>query len=291
MKLNAKKKIGFSVPELGSILRAYVFYLVPPKLLIQNQILVDADQKIALFWSAKSGATFSVKWFFAQKGLLEEATAYRKFVHFYRDDVYRFSQEHQDALGHFLKNHHKYETIKIVRHPLKRAVSSYIHAVKYDFAYDKMSHFLGRYVNSTNGFSFREFVNYLESLDIKTCNIHFQTQVHQLERRGEIIINHIVNLENSIERLSKLERNLGLRQTDLHILSRSIHHTKRTEIKGFYGDQINTVDGFERKNNEVIAPPAKNFYDADLLSRVSKIYADDFEHYGYTSVLDQVKSL
>ena len=278
-KLSMKKFLGFSTSQMMSVVKAFVFYAIPPDLLIQGQILVDARQKIVLCWSAKSGATFGVKWFFVQTGLLEKALNHNGFVHLYRDDVYRFSKEHRQALGHFLKQPHEYEIIKIVRHPLKRAVSSYIHAVKYNFAYQDISRFLDRDIDRAKSFSFREFVGYLESLDVESCNIHFRTQLHPLERRGKITVDHIIDLEESHNKLGELEKSLGLRQTNLERLSKSIHNTTRTKTDGFYGD-------LQIKANDAVLPPAKNFYDSELLARVYKIYMEDFERYGYLPVLD-----
>lgn len=278
----------FSTHRLGSVLKAYFFNSVTPSLLLQGQILVDSKQKIAFMWVPKSGATFGVKWFFAQIDLLEEALQYHKFVHNYRDDLYRFSKQHRISLGAFLKRPDEYSVIKIVRHPLKRAVSSYIHTVKYKFAHQEISRFLGRSVDKDSGFSFREFVSYLESIDIYTCNIHFRTQVHSLERSGKISIDYLIDLEESVEKLGELEKSLGLRRTDLLLFTESKHNTTRTEVKGFYGDRIDYFGRKKRKGREIITPPAENFYDSELLERVGKIYAEDFERYGYLPIFDQL---
>lgn len=288
-KLFDQEKISiFSTHRLGSILKAYLFNSVTPSLLLQGQILADSTQKIALMWVPKAGATFGVKWFFAQTGLLEEAIQYHKFVHYYRDDLYRYSSLNRISLGDFLKRPDEYSVIKIVRHPLKRAVSSYIHAVKFKFAYQELSRLLGRPVDQDRGFSFREFVSYLEAIDIYTCNIHFRTQSHILERSGKISINYLIDLDESVERLGELEKILGLRQTDLSQLSESKHHTTRTDVEGFYGDRIDYFGRKKRKGREIVTPPAKNFYDSELMERVGKIYADDFERYGYLPIVEQL---
>ncbi len=232
-------------------------------------------------WVPKSGSTFGVKWFFAQRGLLIEAQKHHKFIHRYRDEVYRYSREHRKSLGDFLKNPSEYSVIKIVRHPLKRAVSSYVHAVKYKFAYQEISNFLGRLVDQERGFSFREFVSYLESINIYTCNIHFRSQVHRLERSGKIIVDYLLDLEESTEKLGELERKLGLNQTDLTLFMESKHNTTRTDADGFYGDRIDFFGRKKKRGREIITPPAKNFYDANLLKKVGEIYAEDFERYGY----------
>jgi len=280
----------YSFIHLGSLLKAYFFDSVSPELLLRSQILVDANQKIVLMWVPKSGSTFGVNWFFAQRGLLFEAQKHYKFIHRYRDEVYRFSTEHRKSLGGYLKKPHDYSVIKIVRHPLKRAVSSYIHAVKYKFAYKEISHFLGRNVNQERGFSFREFVGYLESININTCNIHFRSQVHPLEKSGKITIDYLIDLEDSVEKLGELERKLGLHQTDLTLFMESKHHTIRTEVEGFYGDRIDYYGRKKKRGRKIVTPPAANFYDENLLEKVGKIYAEDFERYGYLPLIAQIQT-
>ena len=78
--------------------------------------LLDSEQKIALFFSAKSGCTFMVKWFFYQIGKLEEALNHsNKIIHHYRMDVFYPSAEYKNSMKDFLENPDKYVKIKAVR--------------------------------------------------------------------------------------------------------------------------------------------------------------------------------
>jgi len=264
----------------------------PVDLLLESQILVDTERKFALLWTPKVGSHFAVKWFFDQKGLLEKALNYHSyyygdsgegFVHNFRDEVYRFSEEHRMSVGQFLQKPDEYIAIKIVRHPLERAVSSFIHANKYRFVDNSISKFLRREINRENKFSFREFVSFLESLDIYKCNIHFRVQTHPYERSGQVRVNRVIDLNNSIKLFSNLEKELGLKSTDLEKLAQSRHHTIREKIDGFYGDKISTYGRMG-----ISIPPAKNFYDQDLVNRVGKIYQEDFERYGYECLLSEI---
>jgi hypothetical protein len=264
---------------------------VPVDILFGSQILVDSQKRIALFWTPKVGSLFAVRWFFEQKGLLNEALnyqrfyhGYKEFVHNYRDEIYRFSDGHRTSLASFLRNPESFTVIKIIRHPLKRAVSSYIHTIRFGFSDSKIQKYLARKISSKSRFSFREFVGYLESIDITKCNIHYRTQTHPLERSGQIRINHIVDIENSVEKISELERMLDLKQTNLARFSNSKHHTIRKNTDSFYGDKI---DFFGWRN--VLTPPAINFYDDDLVKRIGIIYAEDFERYGYKCSLSEIE--
>lgn len=161
---------------------------VPPGILFRAQILVDTKNQIALLWTPKSGATFTVRWFFAQNGLLDEDLRNNKFVHRYRDDIYRYSEGHFHSVAAFLQKPADYKVVKITRHPLKRTVSSYIHTNKHGFSDKKISRFLRRPVSGTKKYSFREFVSYLENLDIYKCNIHYRAQLHKFEKNGKLIL-------------------------------------------------------------------------------------------------------
>ena len=266
--------------------------LAPADLLLESQILVNTERKITLLWTPKVGSHFAVKWFFDQKGLLKKALNYHSFyygnsgegfVHNFRDEVYRFSEEHRVSVGQFLQNPDEYIVIKIVRQPLERAVSSFIHANKYGFADKSISKFLRRKVTRENRFSFREFVSYLESLDIYKCNIHFRAQIHRCERNGQIRVGRVIDLSNSINLFSNLEKELGLKSTDLEKLAQSKHHTIRKNVDGFYGDKIDLYG-----LRGIPVPPARNFYDNDLINCVGEIYKEDFERYGYKYSLSEI---
>ena len=257
--------------------------LAPRSLLLGSQFLVDAEKKFALLWSPKAGSLFAVRWFFEQMGLLEEAVTYNKFVHKYRDDVYRYSDVHRESLNAYFQSPDEFTVLKSVRHPLKRAVSSYIHANKRGYSDQQISKVIGRKVTPESRFSFREFIQYLGNVDIYACNVHYRAQVHPFENNGKIKVNHVINLEDSIVRLSELEKELELKDTDLAQFSKSRHHTTRAEMEGFYGDKI---DFYGQKG--VLIPDTRCFYDDELVTCVGEVYQDDFAQYGYRCTLNDI---
>jgi hypothetical protein len=85
----------------------------------------------------------------------------------------------------------------------------------------------------------------------------------------------IIRVEEGEARLSAVEAELGLRQSDVARLRRSIHDTVRVPSPGFVGD-----DRFGETLG-VDIPTSRSFYDAGLEEAVARLYAPDVERYGY----------
>ncbi|MBA2490916.1 MAG: sulfotransferase family 2 domain-containing protein [Gammaproteobacteria bacterium] len=241
--------------------------------------IVDARNKLLLLWSAKSGCTFAVKWLFTQMGV--PAACARP--HKYRAELYK-SEQQNTAVTDFAKAPGSYRTVKFIRDPFKRAVSAYIHADRIGYDDAAISTFLGRKVDATSRFSFREFLRYLESIDLTRCNIHHQLQTHALERRYMLASMFLVNLDHSMQTLPKLELFLGLDQSDPRRFRESAHHTRRLQdsADGFNGDKV--FDIFNIAAPQM--PDFRSFYDAVLTDRVVSLYAEDFVRYGFSPSLN-----
>ena len=63
-----------------------------------SQPLVSLSHRLVLFFSAKSGCTFAIKWFLQQTHMLEAARYYHPWVHNYRRDVLYNSKEHERGI-------------------------------------------------------------------------------------------------------------------------------------------------------------------------------------------------
>jgi hypothetical protein len=238
--------------------------------------LFSQDLHLALFWSAKAGCTFATKWFFYQSGLLEAAYLYHRWIHRYRLEVFYESQDYELHLDKILDP--ETQVIKVVRNPYSRAVSSYIHAVRYSYEYKRISKFLNREVNKNEGFSFVEFLNYLESIDLSDCNRHHQQQLHIAEKEGIIKPRYIIHLENSQEAIQELEIQLDLRRSEFHKLLHSKHHSLREDDTFFCGDfQFCSSPGSQNKS----FPKTRVFYNKNLQDKVFQLYRLDFDAYQY----------
>jgi hypothetical protein len=183
-----------------------------------------------------------------------------------------------------MRNPGEFNVIKVTRHPLKRTVSSFIHTNKFNFSDKQISKFLGREITPRQRFSFREFVNYLGSINIYKCDTHHRSQVDFYELSGKVIVNRVIDLDNAIVQLGRLEEELGLKKTNLSNFSKSKHHTTRTNLEGFYGD---TIDFYGKKGT--VIPRPKNFYDNDLINQVGLIYYEDFKRYNYNCSIEDLE--
>lgn len=244
--------------------------------------IVDSRNKLVLLWSHKSGCTFAVKWVFSHMGVLKEALP---GVHGYRVEKLYPSHQHQAAIEDFCGSPSAYRVVRFVRDPFKRAVSSYIHASVVGYEDSKISPFLGRVVDSTSRFSFREFVAYLGSIDMHQCNLHHRLQTQPLERRLILAPRFLINLDHSMESLPKLEAFLGLPQTNPKYYRESRHHTRASvnQSSPFAGDMIFNIFG----QTGPAVPDYRTFYDSDLESGVYNLYAEDFLRYGFSTRLDE----
>lgn len=245
-------------------------------LLQKPQPLFSSKINLALFWSAKAGCTFAIKWFFDQAGCLDEAYQYHRWIHRYRQECFYKSPDYKLNLEKILDPNTN--IVKVVRNPYGRAVSSYIHAVKYSYEHRKISEFLNRKVDSRNGFSFLEFLNYLESIDLSKCNGHHKQQLHPAEAAGLVKPNYIIHLENSQKMFQDLEIELALKKSEFQEIIKSKHHSLREENISFCGDfKFSGLPNQARKS----FPKTRWFYNPDLQDKVFQLYRLDFEAYQY----------
>ena len=70
-------------------------------------------------------------------------------------------------------------------------------------------------MSQTPGLSFAEYLDFLERLDLKTCDVHFAQQRHPIEDR--LKINYLINVstDDLYQRLNAIEADLDLKRTDL----------------------------------------------------------------------------
>jgi len=254
------------------------------KLIVASpQPIVASQHKLVLLWSAKSGCTFAVKWMLDHMGLLQEALAHHRWIHYYRIQKLYKSTAHKASIEDFANEPAAYRVVKIVRNPFKRALSSYIHASQCGYEDVPMANFLDRTVDADNCYSFREFVAYLESIDLNACDVHHRSQAHRLERVFAPGTRFVIDLDHSMILLPRLERLLGLPRSKLNRYRQSHHHTRPSERNAteFGGDALLRIT--PKSKSEL--PGYRHFYDAELERRVYNLYAEDFLLYGFSTTL------
>ena len=248
----------------------------------QPLLLASAEHRLGLLWSAKAGCTFAVKWFFSQLDLLPAATFYHPWVHNFRSEVFYRSRGSIDALAS--PDLFRFRFVRLVRNPHHRCVSAYLamchvaHTARngmHSKLLDAIGEQIARPVGPDATFSYREFVDFLATIDLDTCDIHVRRQTHPLERLGVLEDVSVVRLEESLEVLPKIEARLALRAIDLGALRNSPHHARKGRFTGLCAD---------RHFHDTVAEPtpaAEQFHDDRLTDQVRHLYAEDFERYGY----------
>src|SRR5947209_6686716 len=91
--------------------------------------LIDERHKLVMLWSEKASCTTAIVMMLRHMGLLEEAKAYHYWIHKYRSEVFYKKYGFVDLNKHLLSG--KYFVFKVIRNPYDRAVSSYLHTMKY----------------------------------------------------------------------------------------------------------------------------------------------------------------
>lgn len=247
------------------------------------QFIYDTKHKIVLLWSAKAACTFATKWIFNHMGILEIALEHNSWIHFYRDNVLHKSKEHFLSLERAI-NDKDNKIVKIVRDPYTRAVSSYLHVVRRlsdkfndNHILDKrIGYFLNREICTSNTFTFREFVVFLENIDVRKCDIHYRIQSHPLESMNILQLTHLIRLENLENGIKQFEKQHGF-DSDFSKVMGSFHNTTRNITGKFWADHKFSFANGQR----IYAPNSNEFYDEDLSERIFAIYQEDFERYHY----------
>jgi hypothetical protein len=252
-------------------------YFLPPtyRELRRSHVAFVESANLAVMWSYKAACTTVIKWVLLHNGLLPEALAYNGWVHKYRLHHYQKSDRYFSRLRDFTRG--RFEVVKVVRDPLDRAVSSYIHAYRTGYDDASVSAAIQRPLTRRQRFSFREFVTFLEQSDLHFGNPHHRVQVAPVERHVLFRTKprRIIKIEQGLTAaLAELERSHGLPAADFtDPVFRSEHHTVRASQHGPAADLMY----FSRD----ALPPASTFYDDDLRERVARLYGEDFRHYGY----------
>ncbi|HMT28402.1 MAG TPA: sulfotransferase family 2 domain-containing protein [Bacteroidia bacterium] len=229
--------------------------------------LKDPKNKLILDWSPKAGCTILTKMFFRQMGLLEEALEYNSWIHEYRMHVY--SKNYPITIDDLKGNN--YYKIKVVRNPFHRAVSSYIHTMKYEMMHAPVKKTLWRW---NANISFETFINYLSKIDLRTCDPHYSLQKKDYEYEIPGCFDEIISLKDIRDAFQNLNETRGT-HFDLTGLTSSHHSKLNTQLN-------ENVSGKKWSKLKDAIPDYKYFYTDNLIDQVYSLYADDFADYGFS---------
>ena len=224
------------------------------------RILYNRHLNLAVIICPKVCCTFMSKWFFFQSGLVSfERNKDMASVHNYRNKTYYQSDDYAQYLNTLLSG--KYNVIKVTRNPFDRAVSSY---------------FVTHYQNKT----FEEFAEFLQRISVQHVKDgHYKTQTHQLERNKVIIPNFVFDMKDCNENIRKIEKELGLKTSNIKIMQKITHHSNKTLDTKYCGN----LKGIAKRNHSKYT----YFYNEQTEKIIADVYREDFERYGYSIRLDQ----
>ena len=248
--------------------------------------LQQPDFPVAVCWSAKSGCTTVLKWFLSHNRLLDQALAYSRWVHDYRQQkLFQAPGYRRQCERLFKKRSRNRFIVKVIRDPATRAVSSFLH-------YQRCGYDLQRFPDAAvvtkwkiavglerqSGLSFRQFLMFVTSQRLNGCrlNPHFRPQ---FDPQQDPCIDACIRLEDLADGLRAVEDRVGLPHIALPGLSQSAHHNPATaghawptHAAAFPADQ-NTL-------NELGTPPAQAFLDPETKMLIRMAYGSDYEAYG-----------
>jgi hypothetical protein len=240
---------------------------------------LDPDHNIMVLWSAKSACTTSFVWFASCAGFIDDLRESGKHPHRYRREDYMHSDLYRAGLVRMVDD---YRVIHVIRDPYQRAVSSYRHMLKH--ASDRhRSGLRGGHGDGSSGFSFSQFLDYLETLDLTSTNVHVKAQRHAVERikAPDFIIN--ISKQDLLCELARLERELGLPATDLEALEPAIERQSRRKAKTIpfaKADDVGKIAFSKQaaKGNSPF-PDYEQFLSPDNKRRIERLYEADFDFF------------
>lgn len=210
--------------------------------------------KLIVIWQAKAACTIVNKMFYEEEGLLAEALRHSTWIHKYRQIHKRRTKETR-IKGLYDDNS---RFIHFVVNPYRRAVSSYIQAMK------------NTYIGvENNNICFVEFINKLISNNI-TQNMHHNKQTFFLHNTKQI---EYVKMEHIKNRLPEINAKYGTN----YKMQSSEHHAITTNQPDCFVGKLSW-----NKIQHNIPTNYCCFYNYATRKKVELLYNIDITTFGYT---------
>jgi hypothetical protein len=244
--------------------------------------LVREGFPVVCCWSAKAGCTTVLKWFLKHNGLLEEAMQHGPWLHDYRLQRLYEEPEYEQRCRQAVRSE-GVRVIKVIRDPAKRAVSTYLHYIRYASPQWIGSTSLTAWkaangLAAQQGVSFEQFLEFV--LDLQRRRRPLEPHVRpQYDGDWDRDIDEYIQLEHLDAGLKETEQLCGLPHVDVWSLSESQHHNRPTGHQQWPRDASQfpaTAETLEQLG----VPSAELLLAATTLPLVRAAYRTDYEAYG-----------
>lgn len=233
-----------------------------------------------MLWSAKSACSLTFVWYLNQVGLLDDYLASGASPHEYRGTRYLKSDAFARGRSRMPDD---FRIIHVIRDPYQRAVSSYRHVLATGLADKRFVTFGDVRLDRSSGFSFASYLDFLDTVDVSSTNLHHRQQFHPIERIKRA--DRVVNISNGDfhAALNHIERDLGLRHTDFGGLQPVLGREENRRARTVAFDTGNTSSlplNAAAARGDAPWPHYDQFLNAAVRGRIARLYAVDFEAFG-----------
>ncbi len=262
-----------------------------PAQLNQRMPLWHPDLPFVVLWSQKSGCTTVVKWVLYQVGELQAAEAHSNWIHDYENQVFKAQPGYRDGIFAAIKAGRP--VIKFVRDPAARAYSSYLELchprVKRSPLWGNLrrqvlDHIVpGHNVDLEYTFSFADFLDWLESIDLAGIDGHIRGQYLPYE---DHLLVEALPIERIETHFAALARRFDLKPVtaDLERIYRSgHHHAKSGEMSGHALEQALQLGVPLNRAADFALPrvDTARLAGTQMGQRLARLFARDYAAYPY----------
>ena len=231
-----------------------------------------------LVWSPKCACSVTTIWFFRTMGLAREARKYGWFPHKYRIQVYYKSDAYQAALDSDFSD---YRFIRVFRDPYSRAASSYKQAIRLGTCDDLVSKYMKRRTSAETGYSFTQFLESLQRVDLSAADIHIRPQSHPVEAQFDMDFFINISKQDLFAGLRRVERQLGLPKTRIKKMrwTQSIEARRHVEESVFHDRDVSTYPWTSKDAWEGPWPRSKDLLTDETRGLIRELYDIDFTRF------------
>lgn len=262
-------------------------------------MLVDRPSRVVIAGTPKGGATLSTQLMFQMLGLTKEATMYGNWIHSYREEVFDTKKDHKMVHCPTFCQTPGTVCIKLVRSPLDRVVSSYLHVMlqKRGLAEKYKKHFkeLQKVIEDSNANKMdglktdrvvenATFADFIEALERRATSgkrslgdNHFMPQASRSGCDGNGM--RLIPIEAVEDALALLEGETGLRLKATGLTSH--HYRVRKEVPGSSNDlpDISRMPAQKANSRNTTYTYEMFMQDPVLNEAICRLYCTDIKLY------------